>query len=89
MRLMRLYGDPISDEDAAALLARLQARGTAEAMKAVETIEKGQGRYATPATTLAVRETIVRELIEWDDLESSAPSLARLRDRLAGGPHQG
>ncbi len=88
MRLMRLYGDPITDDDAAELLARLQARGTAEATRAVETIEKGQGRYATPATTLAVRETILRELIEWDDLESSAPSLARLRDRLAG-PQQG
>jgi hypothetical protein len=84
MRLMRLYGDPITDDDAAELLARLHARGTAAATKAVETIEKGQGRYATAATTLAVQETILRELIDWDDLDSSAPSLARLRDRLVG-----
>jgi hypothetical protein len=85
---MRLYGDQITDDDVAELLARLQARGTPEAGRAAETIEKGQGRYATAATALEVRITIMLELLEWDDLDTDAPSLARLRDRLAG-PQQG
>ena len=83
-----LYGDRITDADAAELLARLRARDTSQATLAAATIASGQGREATAATGLEVREAILLELVDWDDLDDTAPGLARLRDRLSG-PQQG
>ncbi len=79
----RLYGDRITDAESAELIARLRARGTAEATTAADTVGKGPSRDATVATSLVAREAIALELREWDGLDAVAPSLARLRDRLA------
>jgi hypothetical protein len=55
---------------------------------AAQTLGTGQGRDSTAATGLEVRDAILLELVEWDDLDSIASGLARLRDRLSG-PQQG
>jgi hypothetical protein len=55
---------------------------------AARTIRGGHPRDATAASGLETREAILLELVEWDDLASSAPGLVGLRNRLAG-PQQG
>ena len=84
----RLYGDRITDAESAQLIAKLRARGTADALIAANTVSKGPGRDATVATSLQARDAILLELQDWDDLDATAPSLAILRDRLAA-PKQG
>ena len=42
-------------------------------------------RHATSATSLEARQTILLELVEWEDISREAPSLVGLRDRLARG----
>ena len=84
----RLYGDRISDAESAELIAKLRARGTADSLLAANTVGKGPGRDATVATSLQARDAILLELIDWDDLDATSPSLAVLRDRLAA-PKQG
>lgn len=78
-----LFGDRISDAERAELLARLNARGTPEAVDAADTIRLGAGRESTAASGLRAREAIVKELLEWDDLGQSAPGLVAVRDRLS------
>ena len=79
----RLFGDRISDAESAALIARLRARGTSEALIAADTVGKGPSRDATLATSLVAREAILRELCDWDGLDQDASSLAGIRDRLS------
>ncbi len=84
----RLYGDRISDAESAELIAKLRSRGTTDGKLAADTVGKGPGRDTTVATSLKAREAILRELRDWPNLDTSAPSLAAIRDRLSG-PHQG
>lgn len=84
----RLYGDRITESESAELVAKLKARGGADAIVAADTVGKGPSRDATVATSLQARDAILRELREWDDLDAQAPNLAALRDRLAT-PRQG
>ena len=83
-----LYGDRITDANGEELLVRLRARGSAGATIAAQTIGKGPRRDATAVSCLRAREAILLELVEWDDLASSAPGLDRLRARLSG-PQRG
>jgi hypothetical protein len=78
-----LYGDRITDADGQELLDRLEARGTQGATMAVVMIKRGHPRDATSADGVDTRQAILLELVEWDDLASTAPSLVVLRDRLA------
>jgi hypothetical protein len=79
-----LYGDRITDAVGQELLVRLRARGTPEATMAALMITRGHPHNATSATGLETRQAILLELVEWDDLDGTAPGLVRLRDRLAG-----
>jgi hypothetical protein len=81
----RLYGDRISDAESAELIAKLRARGTSDATIAADTVGKGPGRDTTVETSLKAREAILLELSDWPDLDSHAPALAAIRDRLSGG----
>jgi hypothetical protein len=83
----RLYGDRITDAESVELIARLRARGTKEAIAAANTVGKGPSRDATVATSLVARDAIALELREWDCLEETSPTLARLRDRLSTPRH--
>lgn len=80
----RLYGDRISDAESAELIAKLRARGTSDATIAADTVGRGPGRDTTVATSLKARDAILLELRDWDELDTKAPSLAGLRDRLSG-----
>ena len=84
----RLYGDRISDAESAELIAKLKARGTAEAIGAANTVGKSPGRDTTVASSLEARDAILLELRAWKGLDEEAPGLAGLRDRLSG-PQQG
>ncbi len=84
----RLYGDRISDAESAELIAKLRARGTAEAIGAANTVGKSPGRDTTVASSLEARDAILLELRAWKGLDEEAPGLAGLRDRLSG-PQQG
>jgi hypothetical protein len=80
-----LYGDRITEVESADLLARLRARGSAEATMAAETIRPGVRRDATHGTSEQVQAAILVELLDWDNL---TPGLAVVRDRLSG-PQRG
>lgn len=84
----RLYGDRITDAESAELIAKLRSRGGSDALVAANTVGKGGSRDATVATSLQARDAILRELRDWADLDSVAPNLAAIRDRLAA-PSQG
>ena len=79
-----LYGDRVSDVEHADLLARLRARGTREAMMAVETFQRVARQRASHGTSEQVQAAILVELRDWDDLDKTAPGLAAVRDRLSG-----
>ena len=79
-----LYGERVTDAERDDLLARLRERGTPEAASAVTTLVGGHTRSATPESGMDVEKAMLLELVEWADLEGSAPGLVRLRDRLAG-----
>jgi hypothetical protein len=78
-----LYGDRISDTESAKLVVKLRDRGTAAASLAADTVTRGASRDATAESSLSARDAILLELRDWPGLDSEAPSLAALRDRLA------
>lgn len=80
-----LYGDRITEVESADLLARLRARGSAEATMAAAAIRPGIRRDATHGTSEQVQAAILVELRDWDNL---TPGLAVVRDRLSG-PQRG
>ena len=80
----RLYGDRITDAESAELIAKLRARGTSGAIVAADTVGRGPGRDTTVATSIQARDAILLELCDWDELDTRAPGLASLRDRLSG-----
>jgi hypothetical protein len=80
--MARLYGHPVSDESLNELLRRLRLRSTEAATLAVGSFSGGASRNATVETAAEIRDAILLELHEWDELDSEAPELVRVRDRL-------
>ena len=77
-----LYGDRVNDVCLAVLVKRLETRGTSGAATAVAVCGRGLGTHGTPEESRSAREAILLELVEWRELESDAPELATVRDRL-------
>ena len=84
--MAHLYGDPVPDACVAILVERLRARGTADAIAAAHVCTRGMGRQGTAEGARVARDAILLELTDWIDLETEAPALAAVRDRLARAP---
>ena len=76
-----LYGIPISVAENTELIARLRVRGTRDATAAAVALGTTRNPKSTATTALQVRDAILLELREWEDLANTT-SLAALRDRL-------
>ena len=77
-----LYGDRITTVENAELISRLRARGTDDAMAAANTLATSRNPKSTATTALQVRDAILLELRDWEDLGKNT-RLAALRHRLA------
>jgi hypothetical protein len=75
-----LYGNPISAAEDTELIARLRARGSRDSIVAAVTLGTIRNPKSTASTAQQVRDAILLELREWEDLDN-ATSLAALRDR--------